>query len=186
VDVGAANMSAMKEAISVADRVVVPVPPSQPDVWATQRFLHIVDEATQNGHKPELYVFVNRADTHCAVRESDETEEVLAQLPGMTLIPHRLYQRTIYRRSLSEGLGIFELSRRSKAVQEFDALAQALFPQVGGAKRSKACWLIFTGRSYFPQISSARLITSRSASPSGRKRQQQVSHRKRKSPQPIL
>lgn len=138
VDVGAANMAAMKEAISVADRVVVPVPPSQPDVWATQRFLHIVEEATQNGHKPELYVFVNRADTHCAVRESDETEEVLAQLPGMTLIPHRLYQRTIYRRSLSEGLGIFELSRRSKAVQEFDALAQSLFPQVGGAKRSKA------------------------------------------------
>jgi len=128
VDVGAANMSAMKDAIAVADRIVVPVPPSQPDVWATQRFLHIVDETTKDGARPQLYVFVNRADTHCAVRESDETEEVLAQLDGVTLLPHRLYQRTIYRRSLSEGLGVYELSRRSKAVSEFDALASALYP----------------------------------------------------------
>ena len=138
VDVGAANMDAMKQAISVADRVLIPVPPSQPDVWATQRFLKIVDEATSEGKRPDLYSFVNRADTHRAVRESDETEEVLAQLPGISLIPHRLYQRTIYRRSLSEGQGIFELSRRSKAVDEFSIFAHALFPGIKvGAKTSK-------------------------------------------------
>jgi len=130
VDVGAANMEAMKVAISVADRVLIPVPPSQPDVWATQRFLKIVDEATANGHRPGLLAFVNRADTHRAIRESDETEEVLGQLPGIELIPHRLHQRTIYRRSLSEGLGIFELSRRSKAVEEFSKFARALFPEL--------------------------------------------------------
>ena len=130
IDVGAANMNAMKQAIAVADRVVIPVPPSQPDVWATQRFLQIVDDSVVDGHRPELVTFVNRADTHRAVRESDETEEVLAQLPGVTLIPHRLYQRTIYRRSLSEGQGIFEMSKRSKAVEEFSKLAHALFPEV--------------------------------------------------------
>jgi chromosome partitioning protein len=130
VDVGASNMEAMKAAISVADRVLIPVPPSQPDVWATQRFLKIVDEAAAAGDRPELMAFVNRADTHRAVRESDETEEVLGQLPGVRLVPHRLYQRTIYRRSLSEGLGVFELSRRSKAAQEFAIFAQAIFPEV--------------------------------------------------------
>jgi chromosome partitioning protein len=136
VDVGAANLDAMKEAISVADQVVIPVPPSQPDVWATQRFLQIVKDAASNGHTPELYTFVNRADTHCAVRESDETEEVLAQLPGIRLLPHRLYQRTIYRRSLSEGLSVFELSRRSKAVDEFSALAHSLFPGIRTSKKT--------------------------------------------------
>ena len=130
VDVGAANMEDMKKAIAVADRVLVPVPPSQPDVWATQRFLQIVDEAIGSGKRPELLTFVNRADTHRAVRESDETEEVLGQLPGISLIPHRLYQRTIYRRSLSEGQGVFELSKRSKAVEEFSIFAHALFPEL--------------------------------------------------------
>lgn len=138
VDVGAANMDAMKQAISVADRVLIPVPPSQPDVWATQRFLKIVDEATDSNRRPELFSFVNRADTHRQVRESDETEEVLGQLPGISLIPFRLYQRTIYRRSLSEGLGIFELSRRSKAVEEFSNFAHSLFPEIKvGAKKNQ-------------------------------------------------
>ena len=128
VDVGASNMDAMKLALSIADRIIIPVPPSQPDVWATQRFLNIVNELDSN--KPEMRVFVNRADTHRAIKESDETEEVLEQLPGVKLIPQRLYQRTVYRRSLSEGMSIFEISRRSKAVDEFNRLAGILYPDL--------------------------------------------------------
>jgi chromosome partitioning protein len=133
VDVGAGNMDAMKQAIKVADRILIPVPPSQPDVWATQRFLSIVDEVTGKGGQPEILSFVNRADTHYAIRESDETEELLAQLPGTTLVPHRLCQRTIYRHSMSEGLAVFELSNTSKAAKEFSILAQALFPKINAS-----------------------------------------------------
>ncbi|MCK5386839.1 MAG: ParA family protein, partial [Gammaproteobacteria bacterium] len=61
---------------------------------------------------------------------SDETEEVLEQLPGVKLIPQRLYQRTVYRRSLSEGMSIFEISKRSKAVDEFNRLAGILYPDL--------------------------------------------------------
>lgn len=129
VDVGASNMDAMKMALSIADRIIIPVPPSQPDVWATQRFLNIVNEL-DNSNKPEMRVFVNRADTHRAIKESDETEEVLDQLPGVKLIPQRLYQRTVYRRSLSEGMSIFEISKRSKAVDEFNRLAGILYPDL--------------------------------------------------------
>ena len=129
VDVGASNMDAMKLALSIADRIIIPVPPSQPDVWATQRFLNIVNEL-DNNNKPEMRVFVNRADTHRAIKESDETEAVLEQLPGVKLIPQRLYQRTVYRRSLSEGMSIFEISKRSKAVDEFNRLAGILYPEL--------------------------------------------------------
>ena len=129
VDVGASNMDAMKLALSIADRIIIPVPPSQPDVWATQRFLNIVNDL-DNNNKPEMRVFVNRADTHRAIKESDETEAVLEQLPGVKLIPQRLYQRTVYRRSLSEGMSIFEISKRSKAVDEFNRLAGILYPDL--------------------------------------------------------
>ena len=137
VDVGASNMEAMKQAIAVADRVIIPVPPSQPDVWATQRFLRIAKEAVNGGSLPPMLAFVNRADTHHAVRESDETEEVLTEMPEITLVPYRLHQRTIYRRSLGEGLAVFELSRRSKAVSEFILFAEALFPELQGSKKRK-------------------------------------------------
>ncbi|MCP4412980.1 MAG: AAA family ATPase [Gammaproteobacteria bacterium] len=130
VDVGASNMNAMKESIRVADQILIPVPPSQPDIWATQRFLNIISEAMGEEKSPRLLSFVNRADTHYAVRESDETEALLKQLPGIKLIPKRLCQRTIYRQSFSEGLGVFELSNSNKAVGEFSEFAQALFPKI--------------------------------------------------------
>ena len=127
-DVGAANPEGMREAIRQADRIIIPVPPSQPDVWATQRFLKTVREAREGMDEPlEIFVFVNRADTHHAVRESDDTELALAQLPSVTVLPHRLYQRTIYRRSMSEGLAVFELWRGSKGSDEFETFANALY-----------------------------------------------------------
>lgn len=128
VDVGAANPDGMRRAIQLADRIIIPVPPSQPDVWATQRFLKIVSEAREEiSREVGIYVFVNRADTHHAVRESDDAEAALAQLPSARVLPQRLYQRTLYRRSMSEGLAVFELWRKSKGADEFDAFAQALY-----------------------------------------------------------
>lgn len=137
VDVGVANLPRMKEAISVSQRIIIPVPPSQPDVWATQRFLSIVDEAVEDKSKIEVLAFVNRADTHHAVRESDETEEALGSLPGIKMYPHRLYQRTIYRRSLSEGLAVFELWPNCKASREFDAFASSLYPEIAKMGKRK-------------------------------------------------
>lgn len=130
VDVGCANLEAMKQAISVAHRVLIPVPPSQPDVWATQRFLGIVKEAVERNdiEPPELMAFVNRSDTHHAVRESDETAEVLQQIEGIKVLPKRLYNRTIFRRSFSEGMAVFELWQGCKAAKEFDEFASALYP----------------------------------------------------------
>ena len=49
-------------------------------------------------------------------------------LPGIKLLAPRLYMRTTYRRSFSEGLAVFEMEPRSKAALEMDALGRALYP----------------------------------------------------------
>lgn len=136
IDVGAANMAAMKEALTAADRILIPVPPSQADVWATQRFLHIIGPDTQamkiNGSQQTI-AFVNRADTNKSIRETHETEAALRMLPAIDVVlPQRLRLRTGFRRSLSEGLTVFEMWPRSKAAQEFRTLASALYPNVTG------------------------------------------------------
>ena len=131
VDIGNSNMSAAKIAYQVADRIVIPVLPSQSDVWSLQRFLRILQSLNL---KPgvEIMVFVNRADTHHAVMETRETLMVLKQLPGITVIPKLLSQRLGFRRSFSEGMGIFELQPRSKAAAEFLFFARALYPERRG------------------------------------------------------
>lgn len=136
VDVGAANMAAMKEAMTSADRILVPVPPSQADVWATQRFLHILGPDLEslkiNGNQRTI-AFVNRADTNKSSVETSETEAALKMLPGIDVVlPHRLRTRTHFRRSLSEGLAVFELWPKSKAAKEFGRLATALYPDIDG------------------------------------------------------
>jgi chromosome partitioning protein len=128
VDVGASNMPALRRALKFADRVIVPVPPSQADIWATQRFLLLIASIIKEGKPPEILAFINRADTHSSVRESDEAEEVLRTLPGIKVLNSRIYQRTVYRRSFSEGLGVFELEPSAKAACEFEKFATSLYP----------------------------------------------------------
>jgi chromosome partitioning protein len=127
VDVGTADIEALKEAVKRADRVIIPVPPSQADVWSTQRFLGIVEGVVNSKKSPELLAFVNKADTNPAIRETNETQEALRQLPGMKIVMARLGNRTVFRRSFSEGLAVFELEPRSKAATEMNALATVLF-----------------------------------------------------------
>jgi len=129
IDIGTADIEMMKRAIRLADRILVPVPPSQADIWSTQRFIQFVNSTT-NGNAPEIIGFINRGDTHHAVRETDEAAAALVSLPGMKFIKPRLSQRTIFRRSFSEGLAVFELNPRGKGSKELNALCAKLYPEV--------------------------------------------------------
>ena len=52
---------------------------------------------------------MNRLDTYRAVREIEGAFEALEELKGIKMLEPRLYQRTVYRRSFSEGLAVFEM-----------------------------------------------------------------------------
>lgn len=88
-----------------------------------------MDKAVK-GEIPNISCFINRGDTHHAVRESDETAAALTALKRIDFIKPRLSQRTLYRRSFSEGLAVFELEPRSKGSREMTALCAALYPHI--------------------------------------------------------
>ena len=126
-DVSATNMPHLEKAVSMAKRILIPVQPSQADVWSTQRFLKIIMSLVDKKKKPEILGFINRADTHIGVRETGEAEEALQLLPNIDALNTRLYQRTAYRRSFSEGLAVFEQDPMSKAAREMKKLAKLLY-----------------------------------------------------------
>ena len=129
IDVGTSSMDNLKKAIAMADRVLVPVPPSQADVWSTQRFLRLV-KGLRGEDMPEILGFINRGDTHRAIRETDETAAALVSLPVIKHVKPRLAQRTVYRRAFSEGLAVFEQQPRGKGAAEWYALVAALYPDL--------------------------------------------------------
>lgn len=142
IDVGTADLESFKQALMVADRVLIPVCPSQADIWSTQRFIRFLDTIT-HGRPPEAVTFINRADTNRTIPASDEATAALTALPGVRLIPQRLCNRTVFRDSFSEGLAVFELEPRGRGSREFRALASALYSQKrraaqGGRRRAGA------------------------------------------------
>jgi chromosome partitioning protein len=131
IDVGTSDMESLRLALSLCDRVVVPVPPSQADIWSTQRFIQMISTVKRET-PPEIIGFINRGDTHHAVQETNETAAALVSLPGLRFIKPRLSQRTVFRRSFSEGLTVFELEPRGKGAREFMSLTAALYPRLVG------------------------------------------------------
>lgn len=129
IDIGTADMELMKQALRLADRILVPVPPSQADIWSTQRFIQFV-KSLKEDKLPQIVGFINRGDTHHAIRETDEAAAALVALPDMKFIKPRLSQRTIFRRSFSEGLAVFELNPKGKGAKELNALCACLYPGV--------------------------------------------------------
>jgi chromosome partitioning protein len=127
IDTGTADMTVLQQALALCDRVLIPVPPSQADIWSTQRFLGLL-KTIERTQPLETVAFINRGDTHHAVRETNEAAAALIALPNLRFIKTRLSQRTVFRRSFSEGLAVFELEARGKGSQEFYRLAAELFP----------------------------------------------------------
>ncbi len=60
VDIGNSDMNAVRKAYRAADRIIIPVLPSQSDVWSLQRFLKYLDTLET---KPglEVVTFINRS-----------------------------------------------------------------------------------------------------------------------------
>ncbi len=128
IDFGAADMERMQDVAPHADIVLVPVIPSQADIWATQRYLKLI--LVTRKPKATIALFVNRADPPDVSRETRETSAALRAMAGMcegvVVLPAMLGRRVAFCRSLSEGQGVFELKKKSKASKEFDVFARAV------------------------------------------------------------
>jgi chromosome partitioning protein len=127
IDVGTADLDSFKQAIMIADRILIPVTPSQADVWSTQRFIRFLHKNT-HGNPPESITFLNRVSNSKADQAPEQAAAALSALPVARFIPQRLSARTVFRDSFSESLAVFELQPQSIASREFRALAEALFP----------------------------------------------------------
>ncbi len=128
IDFGAADIARTREIVPHADIVLVPVLPSQADIWATQRYLKLI--AAQRKPNGRIALFVNRADPVETSRETRETLGALHAMAGMcdkaVVLPAMLGRRVAFCRSLSEGRSVFELKKDSKASNEFHAFAKTV------------------------------------------------------------
>jgi chromosome partitioning protein len=127
VDQGAGGAAGVDKVLPEADLILVPVLPSQADIWATQRYLKMALVRRKTGAR--IALFINRAEPADTSRETREAQAALkamaAMCEGAVVLPATLGRRIAYCRSLSEGLGVFEIRDRKAATEEFGRLANA-------------------------------------------------------------
>lgn len=114
VDVGGFQSNTTDAAISACDKLVVPVLPSDPDLWATQQFVNFYNDLYQK----EAHIIINRYQTNRFIVKKIEAD--LEKLRHAKVMEARLHDRTIYAKCFSELKSVSEISHSSLAHQEFD------------------------------------------------------------------
>jgi len=117
IDSGGRDTSVFRSAILACDFLIIPVLPSQYDIWATQGTIEVLEEA-RSFKDIKAQIVLNQVIPNTIVsREAMEALEKF-QLPVFDV---KLHSRVAYKQSVSKGTGVSEYEPGGKAAEEINA-----------------------------------------------------------------
>jgi chromosome partitioning protein len=118
IDVGGNDTGVLRSALFACDRVLVPILPSQYDIWAAADTAKIIAEA-QTLKWFSAFVFFNQVIPSTIVSREAEAamQEVLARGADLQVLVAQLCSRVIYKTSIARGLGVLECSDMKAKVE---------------------------------------------------------------------
>ncbi len=131
VDTHGADSVEMRQAMSVADKVVMPLQMSQFDLWGVSRVLEVAKriEATwPPGSKMDIAAMINGAHPS-SVADKKKMREAL-EAEGLKVLDTVMHWRTIYQKMSSTGLAVVEMKNqdaRGAATKEILGLYREVF-----------------------------------------------------------
>lgn len=128
IDAGGRDSIELRAAMTIADKMFVPVQASQFDIWTLSIINDLVNQA--KGFNPSLApkVLINRAATNPSIQEIEEAKEVFSEFEHLSLSENLLKERISYRKAAKGGLSVTELSKPDpKSNTEIMALYEEVF-----------------------------------------------------------
>ncbi len=121
IDAGGRDSGELRGAMQVADVVVLPLLPSQFDLYSLRDVARLVHDAKRFNPALRHLAFVNRASTNWTSTEGDDARSAIAELlPVASTIVHA---RKAFATCVETGRAVFELGRRGEpAAAEFTSL----------------------------------------------------------------
>lgn len=125
IDVGGRNTDSLRAALTVADKVVIPVQPRSLDIWAIAETAKLIEEARCVGDI-KAFSMLNLADSQG--RDNDEAEDYLREFKGIDLLSSRIGRRKVFSNAVATGKSILEyLPRDEKAIKELNDLVYTIY-----------------------------------------------------------
>lgn len=126
IDAGGRDNKVFRSAVAACELFLLPVLPSQFDVWAAEDSLKVFKEI-QPFNAMTGCIVLNMVRPNTIV--SNEAKVALAEYEkDLPLAIEALHNRVAYKTSISQGLGVSEYEPRGKAATEI----QALFTRISG------------------------------------------------------
>ena len=129
VDVGGRDTGVFRSALLAADIVIVPVLPSQYDIWAAADNVENIRLARVVKEIKAFFLFNQVIQgTKISGEATAALEEIIGD-DGIRLMESQLVSRVAYKNSISKGLGVSEYEPNGKAAAEM----HALYDEIKGA-----------------------------------------------------
>jgi len=124
IDAGGRDNTLFRSAVTAASRgiLLIPVLPSQYDIWAAEDTFKILKEARVFVEIPAYAVFNQTIQNTTISKEAKETLEELTAESDIKLLESVLFSRVDYKKSISQGLGVVEYQAKGKASEEMHSL----------------------------------------------------------------
>jgi len=126
IDVGGRDNEGLRAALTVANKVLIPVQPSSFDVWSFDRITALVSEAKIMNADLRALAVLNAADSQG--QDNSEAQDVLSEVEGIETLSGVIVRRKAFRNAAAQGRSVLDMSPKDpKAVEEVTALVQAIF-----------------------------------------------------------
>jgi chromosome partitioning protein len=121
VDAGGRDSVALRSALLLAQRAIIPVGASNLDAAAMTDLLTVVELARDYNPELDVRVLLTRVDPR-----TRDALEMLAFLKeqGLAVLTTKVCERVAFRRAIGEGATVHELGRDQAAIAEMDAFFQ--------------------------------------------------------------
>jgi chromosome partitioning protein len=126
VDAAGRDSRELRTGMTVADILIVPFRPSQPDLDTLPKLQEIITQAKDLNPNLVVYALLTMAPTNPVVNEVAEAQEYLNDYPEVKLLKTVIRDRKVYRDSVSEGMGVVEMDNH-KAIEEVQSLMKEIF-----------------------------------------------------------
>jgi len=121
VDTGGRDSLELRSALLVADKCLIPVQPTQLDLWTIEKIFSVVSEAEGLNDNLKPLAVITRAHTNQLVTTSRDATSFLSQYPNVHLCKTVIYERLAWQKSIPEGKSVVEM-RPNKASNELKLL----------------------------------------------------------------
>jgi chromosome partitioning protein len=129
IDTGGRDSIELRASLLVADIAVIPLRPSQFDLWTLAKINNLIGEVRQINMGLRVLICLNQAPTNPAIKEIEDAKNFFlgSEFEHIKLASSTLCERVAFRKVAISGMTVHEARIDTKAENELDSLYKEIF-----------------------------------------------------------